>query len=168
MFTWRLREGESSQLKRVPKRGLEAKTLPMFLWNNFVNFMEKDPCTKFCGVLIRFHEVIKLQSFEFSVSDVYPWMYKIFHLWFCLHFLSVLWRKKPPIKFYGVFDHFSRAYEVAKFWMIKLYVNVSDVIHANDHTKYANCGLPVNFWTFLSTSFCFIIKKDNFKQNLLL
>ena len=32
--------------------------------------MEKEPCTKFCGVLFRFHEVIKLQSFEFGLSDV--------------------------------------------------------------------------------------------------
>ena len=36
----------------------------------FVNFMEKKSCTKFCGVLVRFHEIIELQSFEFSVSDV--------------------------------------------------------------------------------------------------
>ena len=34
--------------------------------------MDKEPCTKFCGILIRFHEVIKLQSFGFSVSDVIP------------------------------------------------------------------------------------------------
>ena len=31
--------------------------------------MEKEPCTKFCGVLISSHEVIKLQSFESTVSD---------------------------------------------------------------------------------------------------
>ena len=32
--------------------------------------------------------------------------------------------------------------------MIKLHLDVSDVIHVNKHTKYANCGLPVNFWGF--------------------
>ena len=34
--------------------------------------MEKEPCTRFCSVLVRFDEVIKLQSFEFSVSDIIP------------------------------------------------------------------------------------------------
>ena len=34
----------------------------------FVDFIEKEPSTKICGVLIIFHEVI--QSFEFDVSDV--------------------------------------------------------------------------------------------------
>ena len=28
--------------------------------------------------------------------------------------------------------------------MIKLYLDVSDVIHVNEHTKYANCSLHVN------------------------
>ena len=34
--------------------------------------MEKEPCTRFCSVLVRFDEVIKLQSFEFSISDIIP------------------------------------------------------------------------------------------------
>ena len=77
--------------------------------------MRKDPCTKFCGVLIRFHKVVKLQSFEFSVSDVIPEnVQNISPLVFFAFFVSFM-EKKPPIKFYGVFDHFSRAYEVAKF-----------------------------------------------------
>ena len=37
------------------------------------------------------------------------------------------------------------------------WLNVSSVIHTNEHTKYANCGLDVNFWNF----------KDHFNQNLL-
>ena len=36
---------------------------------------------------------------------------------------------------------------------------VSNVIHANKHIKYVNCGLHVNFWDFFSVSFCFILKK---------
>ena len=36
----------------------------------FVTFTEKEPCTKFCGVLISFHEVMKLLSFKFEASDV--------------------------------------------------------------------------------------------------
>ena len=34
--------------------------------------MEKEPCAKFCGVLLSFREVIKLQSFESGESDVIP------------------------------------------------------------------------------------------------
>ena len=34
--------------------------------------MEKVSCTKFCGVLINFQEVMKLQSFEFGWSDTIP------------------------------------------------------------------------------------------------
>ena len=34
--------------------------------------MEKELCTKFCGVFISSHEVLKLQSFESSVCDVIP------------------------------------------------------------------------------------------------
>ena len=40
--------------------------------------------------------------------------------------------KEPLIKFYGIFDNFSLTYEIAKFWMIKLRLDVSDVIHANE------------------------------------
>ena len=33
--------------------------------------MGKEPYTKFCGILIRFQEVIKLQSFKFSEMTSY-------------------------------------------------------------------------------------------------
>ena len=37
----------------------------------FVNFIQKEPCTKFYGAFFaRFDEVIKLQTAEFSVSDI--------------------------------------------------------------------------------------------------
>ena len=53
--------------------------------------------------------------------------------------------------------------------MIKLYHEVSDVIQANEHKKHANCGLHVNFCTFLSNAIIFfMMKKDHFQQNLLL
>ena len=57
--------------------------------------------------LVRFHVVIKLQGFEFSVSDVIALVF--------FAFFFFLMEKKPPVKFYGVFDHFSRIYEVSKF-----------------------------------------------------
>ena len=57
----------------------------------------------------------------------------VFHPSF-LHVFVNFVEKKPCTKFYGVFDHFLLTYEVAKFWMIKLCLNVSDAIHANEHT----------------------------------
>ena len=47
------------------------------------------------------------------------------------------------MKFYDVFDNFSRIYEVTKFGLITLCFDVSDLIHANKHTKYVNCGLII-------------------------
>ena len=134
--------------------------------------MEEGRSTNFCSFLVRFYDVIKLQSFEFSVSEVIPTNAQnisplVFFVFFVSFFVRFL-EKKPPIKFYGVFDHFSRTYEVAKFWMIELYLNVSDIMNANSHTKHANCGLRVNFWNFLLMYFCFMMEKDHFKQKLLL
>ena len=40
--------------------------------------------------------------------------------------------------------------------------------YTKEQTKYVNCGLHVNFWSFLYMSFCFMMKKDHFKQKLLL
>ena len=80
--------------------------------------MEKEPCAKFCGALINSHEVMKLKSFESSVMDVIP-------------------TNMQNISFVIFF---------ANIWlMIKLCLDVSDVIHANEHA-YANCGLHVNSW----------------------
>ena len=83
----------------------------------------------------------------------YPRMYKIFLCRFSLHFLVSFMEKKPPIKFIGVFVYFLRTYEVPKFWMIKNYLDISDVIHANEHSKYAYYGLNVNFWIFRQCHF---------------
>ena len=75
-------------------------------------------------------------------------------------------KKTPPIiKFYGVFNHF---YELVKSLTIKLYHWVSDVIRTNEQTKYVTCDLNVNFWNFLQMPFCFMTKKDHFKQKFLL
>ena len=53
--------------------GTWGQNSSLFLWHEFNDFMEKEPCTKFCGVLIRSsHEVMKLQSFESGVIDVIP------------------------------------------------------------------------------------------------
>ena len=57
---------------------------PLFLWHNFNDFMENKPCTKFCGVLISSHEVMKLQSSESGTSDVIP--ANVQHLVFLAYF----------------------------------------------------------------------------------
>ena len=60
--------------------------------------MEKDPCTKFCGDFIRFHKVIKLQSFELSKSDVIPTnVQNMPPLVFFAFFISFM-EEKPPTK----------------------------------------------------------------------
>ena len=134
----------------------------MLLWHIFVSFIEKKPCTNFCGVLIRFHEVKELQSLEFSVSDVIPAnAQNISPPGFFVFFVSFM-KQKPCIKLYDVFNHFSRFYEIAKFWRNKLYLNLNDVMLANEHTIYAKCGLHLNFRNFLLILFCFAMKKDPF------
>ena len=40
--------------------------------------------------------------------------------------------KEPSTKFYGVLDHFSQAYEVTEFLIIKLCLGVRDLAHANE------------------------------------
>ena len=52
------------------------------------------------------------------------------------------------------------AYEKNK---CKLYLDITNVIHANECTKYANCDLHVNFWIFLLMPISFMMKKDHFK-----
>ena len=43
------------------KGEMRPKTnVPLFLCHEFNDFMEKEPCTKFCGVVISSHEVMKL------------------------------------------------------------------------------------------------------------
>ena len=34
--------------------------------------MDKEPCTKCCGIWISFHEVMNLQNFQFDVNEVIP------------------------------------------------------------------------------------------------
>ena len=109
----------------------ETKTSILFLLHIFNNFMEKESCPKLFHVLISFHEVSKLQSFEFHIMS-YRRMHKAVYLWFSLHIFLNFMEKELFRKFYGVFDHLSRTYEATRFWIIKLCLDVSDVIDAND------------------------------------
>ena len=74
----------------------------------------------------------KLLSYKVLVwVTSYPRMYKTFYPWFSLHIFVSFTEKE---QFYCRFDHFSLTYKVAKFWIIKLCLEVSEVIHANEHT----------------------------------
>lgn len=126
--------------------------------------------------MVRFHEVIKLRSFEFSMRDVIPTnygtsqprMHKLFHSWFPLHLLIGFIKNKPPINVCGVFDNFSQTYVVVKFWIISLCLVVKDVMHANEHKKHADIDLHLNFGYFLFMPIYFMMKMHHFKQKSLL
>ena len=64
-------------------------------------------------------------------------------------FVTFIEKTPPIIKFYGVSDHFSRTWEVARFLTIKLYLYVSNVLRENEQTKYANCDSHVDFRNLL-------------------
>ena len=87
-----------------------------------------------------------------QVTSYHQNFQNIFSLVYFAFFVSFM-EEQPPIKFYSAFGNFLRTYEVAKFWMIKLCLDTSDVIHANEHTKYAICVLHVNFWNFCQCHF---------------
>ena len=133
----------------------------VFFWGGgvFVNFMQKLPSTKFCGVLIILYGVLaKVTKFWIRLK----WHH--FTTGFCLHNFVSFIKKVPSIKSYCVYDHFSRSYEVIMLWMIKRFLNVNDVIPANENIYYANWAYIWNFW---SRSFYFMIK-NHFKIKLLL
>ena len=44
-----------------------------------------------------------------------------------------LTEKEPFANIYGIFDHFSRSYEVTMFGMVRRCLDVSDVILAKEH-----------------------------------
>ena len=69
--------------------------------------MEKEPCTNFCGVLVSFHEVMKLRSFEFAVSNV----------------ISENTKKKKPFM------------KKKPFTECMMFLTIfQDVMHVNEHT----------------------------------
>ena len=73
---------------------------------------------KFCGVLISFHEVTKLQSYKvLNFLEVTSYLQNVQYsspLTFLDIFVSFM-EKEPAAKFCRLFDHFSRIYEVRKF-----------------------------------------------------
>ena len=122
----------------------------------YINFMEKEPSTKFHGVLVIFSRSCEVPKLWIQRKWPYPTNVRnISTLNFWLIFFNFM-KKKPPTECYGVFDHFSRSYKVMKFRMTRWCFNVSDV----------KCGIYLNFWNFLLRWFCFMITMDYFKQNM--
>ena len=112
----------------------------------FCSFYGEGALYKVYDILVKFHEDI-CNVTNFWVQR--KWLH------------TRKWSKNfPPgflCKFYDGFDHFSRTYEVPKFWIIKLYLDVSNVIYAIEYTKYAYKLLE------LLMPFNFMMKKSNFK-----
>ena len=105
----------------------------------------------------------EFKNVEFSVSDVISVnVQNISLLVFFAVFLKFFW-EEPNIKFFSVFYHFSWIYEIKNFWMIKTYLNISDVINENKYKTYANCGLHVKFWEFFVNVILYYDEKGSFK-----
>ena len=70
--------------------GLMPETLPLSVFVYFCHFIEKKNSAKFCSVVIIYHGVMKLHSFELDLSDIITTdVYNISPLFFCI-FLLVL------------------------------------------------------------------------------
>ena len=77
--------------------------------------MEKEPCAKFCGVLISLNKVMKLQSFEFDTSDVIRANIQNISPQAFFHIFVNVMENELYTKFYGVFDQFAGTYKVTRF-----------------------------------------------------
>ena len=78
------------------KEGLMPETLSLSFFVYFCHFIEKKNSAKFCSIVIIYHGVMKLNSFELDLSDINTTdVYKVSPLLFCI-FLLVLdkpWRR---------------------------------------------------------------------------
>ena len=81
---------------------------------------------------------------EFDASDVIPANAQNISLPDFFHIFVNFLENELSKKFYGIFDHFSGTYKVTKFWLIKLCLDVRDIINSKEHMWYSNCGLHVN------------------------
>ena len=75
--------------------------------------MEKEPGTKICGVLISFHEVMNLQSFELDVVTSYSRIYETFG--FLSIFLLILYRENLLQSFLVLLTFFDGPMKLRRF-----------------------------------------------------
>ena len=93
---------------------LRSKFNPFFFYIS-VDFPEKESATKFCGVLILFHEISTFQSFPFDVSDVIPRKYITFQVCFLLRIFVDFMEKEPLAKFYDFLIIFYKVMKLGSF-----------------------------------------------------
>ena len=93
--------------------------------------MEKGVCTKFCGVLISSHEVMKLKVFNPAWVTPYLPMYKTLKPWFSCHIFVDFMEKKT---FYSFMVVLTISYQFITSQSFEwLNHDVSDVSDANKH-----------------------------------
>ena len=119
-----------SELLLILKGTWGQNVTPVFMALFFFNLMEEEFCTKFYGVLISFHEVIKLHSFEFGVTDVIRANVKNM---FTPGFLCIFLLLEKENVLWSFWRFFRKIIKLRRFeWLNCL--DVSSIIYANEHT----------------------------------
>ena len=125
--------------------------------------MKKEPPTRFCGVLIIFHEVTKFWiGLQWRHSkNVHNFSYLVF----CCIFLLTL-RRKNLLKrlMEGLWFMVSQSCKITKLWMIRQSLDTSDAIPPNEHHNIQLC-LKCNLFKCLVMWFCFMLKKVNLSKS---
>ena len=137
----------------------------LLFFNICVNCREKEPSRKFFGVMIIFHEVMKLQSFEFGVSGSSPRMYAALQpCSFCIFWL-ILGRSNLLQSFVAFLIIFHKVNIYYKFHLSSYSQSWSFISTQWTSSLRINIhyGVNVNFSNFWLMSFCFMIKKNHFK-----
>ena len=121
--------------------------------------MEKEPATWFYDVLIIFHEVMEIQSFELDFSDIiHTNVHNLSYLIFYCIFLLNLWRKNLLKRFMeGLWFMISQSCKITKVWMIRQSLDTSDVIPPNEQHNI-KLWLTCNHFKCLVMWFCFMVK----------
>ena len=114
---------------------------PAFL-HIFVKFIEKEPSTKFYGILIIFKKVMKFRSWaEFDVSDVIPTNIHNMRFSAVYNILrqELLWFKSPENAFFvfcfGSFFVFTFVVYVGKFNLWRTEMTSCEAIYFNNTTR---------------------------------
>ena len=134
--------------------------------------MEKRPCTNVCGVLVSFHEVMKLQSFFWKWHHTHEYTTHFTTGFLCI-FLLILWRRnlhQSLMVFLTIFHKFMKLQNF-KWWNYVLpYLTSSTQMNIHNMLTMAYMLiLRIKLWpNSWSIAFCIMMKKDRFKEKLLL
>ena len=107
-----------SQFTKV-KGDLRPKTRPGFYGIILIILWKKRLVQSFVVLWSVFMKLWSYKALNPTWVTSYPRMYKHFiSVFLCIFFFDFV-EKEPFTQFYGLFDHFSWTYKVAKFWMTK-------------------------------------------------